>query len=198
MSAIGELPFSANEYGRRQERFFSNFDTDTLILIPTNSIKIRSNDTSFPFRANSYMLYLCGCNQPEAVFMAYHNSTNWQSCLFVQPRDTRTEIWEGRRVGIEGAKSLWPIDEAYSIDDIEKMIEEKLTQSKSISSIQGLNKKLDIIVENSKLGLIDSRKFLDELRVIKSDEEISVMKSAALLASNAHKEAIMNTHPGIC
>ena len=91
MSAIGELPFSANEYGRRQERFFSNFDTDTLILIPTNSIKIRSNDTSFPFRANSYMLYLCGCNQPEAVFMAYHNSTNWQSCLFVQPRDTRTE-----------------------------------------------------------------------------------------------------------
>ncbi len=197
MSAIGELPFSANEYGRRQERFFSNFDTDTLILIPTNSIKIRSNDTSFPFRANSYMLYLCGCNQPEAVFMAYHNSTNWQSCLFVQPRDTRTEIWEGRRVGVDGAKSLWPIDEAYSIDDIEKMIEEKLTRSKSISSIQGLNKKLDIIVENSKLELIDSRKSLDELRVIKSDEEISVMKSAALLASNAHKEAIMNTHPGI-
>ena len=45
---------------------------------------------------------------------------------------------------------MWPIDEAYSIDDIENMIEEKLTQSKSISSIQGLNKKLDIIVENSK------------------------------------------------
>ena len=122
MSVMGELPFSMDEYRGRQDRFLSKCKEDALILIPTNPVRIRSNDTSYPFRANSYMLYLCGWMQPEAVFMAFHDSGAWKSCLFVQPRDTRAEIWEGRRVGTEGASSFWPIDEAFSRDDIEKLV----------------------------------------------------------------------------
>ena len=99
MGVIGDLPFSMGEYKLRQDRFLSQNKEDTLVLIPTNSVKIRSNDTSYPYRANSYMLYLCGWSEPEAIFMAFNDSGVWKSCLFVRPRDTRAEIWEGRRVG---------------------------------------------------------------------------------------------------
>ena len=66
---MGELPFTIDEYRARQERFLSKCKKDELILIPTNPVRIRSNDTTYPYRANSYMLYLCGWRQPEAVFM---------------------------------------------------------------------------------------------------------------------------------
>jgi Xaa-Pro aminopeptidase len=197
MGVIGDLPFSMGEYRLRQDRFLSQNKEDTLVLIPTNSVQIRSNDTSYPYRANSYMLYLCGWSEPEAIFMGFQDSGSWKSCLFVRPRDTRAEIWEGRRVGIEGALEFWPIDEAYSIDDMDKIIQNKISNSNSISTIEGFNKELDILVKKSNLEILDARKILDDLRVIKSEEEIKIMQDAAILASNAHIEAIKKTYPGI-
>ena len=197
MGVIGELPFSIGEYRSRQDRFLSKNMEDTLVLIPTNPKKIRSNDTSYPYRANSYMMYLCGWNQPEAVFMAYNDSGVWKSCLFVRPRDTVAEIWEGRRVGTEGAKKYWPIDESYPIDDLEKIIQEKISVCNSISTIQGFDKKLDTLTKKSNLQILDATNYLDELRVIKSDEEIQIMHKAAKLASDAHIEGIIRTYPGI-
>ena len=197
MGVVGELPFSIEEYRARQDRFLSKNNEDTLVLIPTNPVRIRSNDTSYPYRANSYMLYLSGWNQPEAIFMAFNDSGAWKSCLFVRPRDTRAEIWEGRRVGTEGASKYWPIDEAYSIDDMDKIIQDKISNSKSISTIEGFDEKLDILVKKSNLDVFDARIILDDLRVIKSNEEIKIMQDAATLASNAHIEGIMKTYPGI-
>ena len=197
MSVMGELPFTIDEYRARQERFLSKCKKDELILIPTNPVRIRSNDTTYPYRANSYMLYLCGWRQPEAVFMAFHDSGAWKSCLFVQPRDTRAEIWEGRRVGTEGASSFWPIDEAFSIDDIEKIVQSKLDNCNSICSITDFDQKLDIIINKTGLKITDAREILDDLRVIKSEEEIKIMHQAGILASNAHVEGIMKTYSGI-
>tara|TARA_B100001142_G_scaffold327884_1_gene386589 strand:- start:783 stop:1937 length:1155 start_codon:yes stop_codon:yes gene_type:complete len=143
------------------------------------------------------MLYLCGWSEPEAIFMAFNDSGVWKSCLFVRPRDTRAEIWEGRRVGTEGASKYWPIDEAYSIDDMDKIIQDKISNSKSISTIEGCDEKLDILIKKSNLDVFDAQIILDDLRVIKSDEEIKIMQDAATLASNAHIEGIMKTYPGI-
>ena len=197
MSAVGKLPFSTDEYRARQDRFLSKYKEDTLVLIPTNPVRIRSNDTSYPYRANSYMLYLCGWRQPEAVFMAFHDSGAWKRCLFVQPRDTRAEIWEGRRVGTEGATSFWPIDESFSIEDMEQMVQEKISNINSISTIIGFDTKLDDVIDKSNLEITNAAIVLDELRVIKSDEEIKIMHDAGILASNAHVEGIKKTYPGI-
>ena len=46
--------------------------------------------------------YNFGWADPESVLMAKQRS-DWIVSLFVQPNDTIAEIWEGRRIGIEGA-----------------------------------------------------------------------------------------------
>jgi len=119
---MAELAFSASEYLERQSQFLSQIPSDSLVLIPTNPVSYRSNDTSFPFRANSYMLYLCGWSDPEAVFMAHHDADSWVTTLFVQPRDTKAEIWTGRRVGTEDAAFGWPVDESQSMNDLEDIV----------------------------------------------------------------------------
>ncbi len=102
---MASLPFAHEEYRKRQARLLELIPTDGLVLIPTNPLAIRSNDVSYPFRANSYLLYLCGWADPESVFMARHNGDSWITALFVQPRDTKAEIWEGVRVGAVGAST---------------------------------------------------------------------------------------------
>jgi len=98
---MASIPFSIEEYINRQSRFHSKLPENSMVIIPTNSNCIRSNDTNYPFRGNSYMLYLCGWYDPDAVFVSHNIDGNWTTSLFVQPSDTKAEIWEGRRVGVE-------------------------------------------------------------------------------------------------
>jgi Xaa-Pro aminopeptidase len=197
MEVTGRLPFSLEEYANRQDFFLKDVPSDSLVLIPTNPISIRSNDTTYPYRASSYILYLCGWSDPDAVFMAYHDSNSWVTSIFVRPRDTKAEIWEGRRVGVEGAKSFWPVDEAFSLSDINDIISEKLSHSKKVYAIKGVNDLLDNIIENSDLKVIDPKVILDNMRVIKSDSEIKIMQEAASLASKAHIEGMKHSFSGI-
>ncbi|HCE75503.1 MAG TPA: Xaa-Pro aminopeptidase, partial [Dehalococcoidia bacterium] len=78
------------------------------VIIPTNDQSVRSNDVKYPFRAGSYILYLCGWEEEGGVLVASNTKGDWETTLFVSPRDTSKEIWEGKRVGVEGAKT-WPV-----------------------------------------------------------------------------------------
>ena len=192
------LPFTFEEYHGRQSRLLEQIPTDSLVLIPTNPVSYRSNDTSFPYRANSYMLYLCGWDEPEAVFMAHHVADSWVTTLFVQPRDTKAEIWTGRRVGIEDAASEWPVDESQSMSDLEDIVAARLDACKQAYLIQGVNPTLDEMVSSAvDTDSADPTPVLDEMRVRKSNNEIQLMHKSADIASEAHIEAMRATYSGI-
>ena len=179
---MASIPFSIEEYINRQSRFHSKLPENSMVIIPTNSNCIRSNDTNYPFRGNSYMLYLCGWYDPDAVFVSHNIDGHWTTSLFVQPSDTKAEIWEGRRVGVENASINWPVDEAYSITEIDHIILKNLENINNVFIIQGLNKQLDDIVFESLTNKSRSRNktgkgprsvsdpsyLLDEMRLIKS------------------------------
>ncbi|MEC8721997.1 MAG: aminopeptidase P N-terminal domain-containing protein, partial [Candidatus Thermoplasmatota archaeon] len=117
------LPFDRSEYLSRQGSVFSKLPKPSVAIIPTNERKIRSNDVSYPFRANSYMLYLCGWEEDVGTLLATNLSGNWETTLFVSDRDTAKEIWEGKRVGVDGAKS-WPVNHTSSIQSLASRIKE--------------------------------------------------------------------------
>ena len=189
---------SDSEYTSRQSVFLGQLPEDSLVLMPTNPVAYRSNDTAFPFRANSYMLYLCGWSDPEAVLMAHREGAEWVTTLFVQPRDTKAEIWEGRRIGVEGTVSGWPVDQARSLEDIDDSIALHLNDCTSVYSISGLNSKLDELISRADgAELVDPTPILDGMRVLKSKEEIRLMQESVDIASASHIAAMRASFPGI-
>jgi Xaa-Pro aminopeptidase len=144
------------------------------------------------------MLYLCGWGDPEAVLMAHHDTDSWVTTLFVQPRDTKAEIWTGCRVGTEGTVSGWPVNEAYSINDLKDIVETHLGACKRAYLIQGFNSILDELVSCADdIDFADPTSILDEMRVRKSDREIQLMQESADIASAAHIAAIRKGYAGI-
>ena len=138
------LPFETSEYIERQERLFSQLPESSIVIIPTIERKTRSNDVGYPFRANSYMLYLCGWKEDEGVFVAHNRNDRVESILFVSPRDTTKEIWEGIRVGVEGAES-WPVSSTSSIENFETEIIQMIGQFENVFTISGISNELDKI-----------------------------------------------------
>ena len=98
------LTFSESEYSNRQSAFLDQLPSNSLVLIPSNGLSVRSNDVTYPYRPNSYLMYLSGWMENEGVFVATSSKSGlWNTMLFVPPRDTEKEIWEGIRTGVEGA-----------------------------------------------------------------------------------------------
>ena len=189
---------SESEYLSRQSAFLGQLPEDSLVLIPTNPVTYRSNDTTYPYRANSYILYLCGWSEPEAIFMAHREADDWVTTLFVQPRDTKAELWEGRRVGVEGAASGWPVDRTSSIAELSDYVSNLLDGSESVYHLPELNAELDELLSKARgVEFADPTTVLDDMRVIKSDAEIALIQQSSDIASEAHIAAMRATSPGI-
>ena len=81
--------------------------------------------------------------------MAKFDGEDWIVSLFVQPNDTVAEIWEGRRIGVGGALSDWPIDEAHSLLEMKDIVSKSLNEKSGVYLIQNLNSEIDEIVHDA-------------------------------------------------
>ena len=198
-------------YLERQQRFLSQLTSSDLVIITTPNEAVRSNDVTYPYRTSSDMLYLAGWADPESALVFHNNDSEWISHLFVQPKDTLKEIWEGRRPGTEGAKLGWPVDEASSIHDLEEHLDLLLSECSTVHVRTGINSVIDSIVLSSierrdrnrqhfgsgPVSLEDPSRRIAEMRLRKSPEEIELMRHAADVSSVAHELAMKASKDGI-
>ena len=96
---------SKSEFFQRQDDLISKVLPNSLLIIPNNLTSVRSNDTKYPYRANSYMIYLSNWLEPNSVLSISNSNGSRETTLYVKPRETEKEIWEGRIIGPEGALS---------------------------------------------------------------------------------------------
>ena len=193
---MDSLPFPVEEYRQRQEKLLEKLSQNSIVIIPTNPISKRSNDVGYPFRANSYMIYLCDWTYPEGILVFTHESGGWKSTLFVQPPDTKKEIWEGRRIGLDKIPEYWPVDVVLSKEEAPSFLEKHIDIADNVFHIEGLNDELDRIITRNG-SFLDPREHLDIMRSIKSPLEQKQMIRSAEIASSAHISAMRNTYPGI-
>ena len=198
-------------YLERQQRFLSQLKPSDLVIITTPAEAVRSNDVTYPYRTSSDMLYLAGWADPESALIFNHDGSQWISHLFVQPKDTLKEIWEGRRPGAEGAKLGWSIDEASSIHELEEHLDMFLSECSTVHVRTGISSVIDSIVLSSierrdrnrqhfgsgPVSLEDPSRRIAEMRLRKSPEEIEFMRHAAEISSVAHELAMRASKDGI-
>ncbi|MGB0780659.1 MAG: aminopeptidase P N-terminal domain-containing protein [Candidatus Poseidoniaceae archaeon] len=202
---------SKDSYRKRQQRLLSQFDVDDLIIVSSLPEATRSNDVHYPYRSSSDMLYMCGWSDPEATLLFYHEDKNWIAHLFVQPKDTLMEIWEGRRPGVEGALNDWPVDRASPSDELVQHLEERLEKAVRVHLRTGINTAIDSVVRSAvekrdrkrqhfgsgPISIEDPSRRIAEMRLRKSEEEIEQMRYAAEVSSKAHALAMAASKEGI-
>ena len=106
-------PTGVEEFRERQQRLTSQFRSTDLLIVSAPAFAVHSNDVEYRYRTSSDLLYLTGWTEPESILVLRNSKGSWLSALFVQPKDTLKEIWEGRRPGVEGALADFAVDEAY-------------------------------------------------------------------------------------
>jgi Xaa-Pro aminopeptidase len=190
--------------------FMRRMDQKSVAIIPSAREATRSNDTAYRFRQDSDFLYLTGFEEPEAIAVIAP-AREHKFTMFLRPRDPEREIWDGRRAGVEGAKSEYGADEAFPIVEFDEKLHDILDGAENLYYRLGVHPDLDdtIIRQIARMRalnrkpihppqtIIDPATIVHEMRVLKSDDEIALMQRAADIAAEAHREAMKAARAGM-
>ncbi len=204
-------PTGRDEYRQRQQRLTSQFRKNDLFILSSPAFAVRSNDVDYRYRTSSDLLYLTGWTEPESVLIMRNDGDAWVTALFVQPKDTLKEIWEGRRPGTEGALEAFAVDEAYENQALVACLQEWLSTTHRVFVRGGINAVVDDVVEEAirrrdrarqhfgtgPVSLEDPSGLIAELRLRKSASEIEQMIYSSKVASIAHELAMRHSREGV-
>lgn len=190
--------------------FMKRMDQNAVAIIPAAREATRSNDTQYRYRQDSDFFYLTGFEEPDSIAIVAPGRDQ-KYTLFVRPRDPEREIWDGKRFGVDGAKSEFGAQEAHAIAEFDEKLPDILDGASVLYYRLGVNPELDdrIIREIARMRslnrkpihpprtIVDPATIIHEMRVIKSDEEIELMQRAADIAAEAHVEAMKTVRAGM-
>src|SRR6185295_8020994 len=140
------------------EEFMRRMAPKSVAIIPGAHDTTRSNDTHYRFRQNSDFFYLTGFEEPDALAVIKPESDQ-KYTLFVRPRDPEREIWDGRRAGVEGAKSEYGADESFPTAEFDQKLHEILDGAQNLYYRLGVNTALDntIIQEIARMRALNRK-----------------------------------------
>lgn len=197
-------------FRERRGRFAAGLG-DGLAVIPAAGMQIRNDDVEHPFRQSSDFFYLTGFDEPDAVAVINPRHPDERFVLFVRPRDKEMEIWNGYRAGVEGARAEYGADAAYPISDLAEKLREYLIGRPNLLYRFG-HPSLDGMVNTA---LAQARQFrerdgrpvpdtisdphaaLAEMRLHKTDLEITALRRACEISADTHREAMRFARPGL-
>jgi Xaa-Pro aminopeptidase len=192
------------------EEFMRRMEPNSVAIIPSAREATRSNDTHYRFRQDSDFYYVTGFEEPESIAIVKPDQDP-RYTLFVRPRDPEREIWDGRRAGIDGAKSEFGANESFPIAEFDEKLQDILDGAEKLYYRLGVNRDLDETIINQiarmravnrkpihpPQTIVDPATIIHEMRVLKSSDEIELMQVAADIAAEAHCEAMKASRPGM-
>jgi len=198
-------------FAQHRQAFLDRMQDGDLALFAGAELAVRNHDVEFPFRQQSDFWYLTGLAEPQGMLLLAKGLDDVpESTLFVQPRDELAEVWNGRRLGPEGAMDQLDFEAAMPIDQFRARFGEVLSKAQRLWSTLGANQALDEIVLGGvrelrgkvRLGLeppealLDPRPLVAELRLFKSRDELELLRRSAAITVEAHSLAMAQCEPG--
>ncbi len=181
------------EYRARRERVSCALKKNSLAIIFSARIQIRSNDTEFPYRQDSNFYYLTGFKEDNAVLILRRGRKTTESYLFVQKKVKELELWTGKRLGTKAAKKSFNHDDIFISDIFEEKFLSFVKEHQNIYyDFSFEDKRVDFIREKTKHFRVhfNIATLIGRERLIKSPAEIKLITKALSITKEAHHYAI--------
>jgi Xaa-Pro aminopeptidase len=181
-----------------------------VMLLPAADEKQRNADSEYLFRQDSDYAYAVGLDEPMGCAVLVAREGERKLVLFVRPRDREKEIWNGVRVGVEGAKAIVGADEAFTVAEMDAKLAELLERAPTLwfkvgadpAWDQRIARVLGELRAGARTGkrppeaIVEPGRILHELRLVKTPEEIARLRKAAQITAEAHMAAMRDGSAG--
>ena len=198
-------------FARRRAELLNQVGENDIVIVPTSTVKNRNHDVDYQFRPDSDFFYLTGFAEPEAVAVLCPGRNQGQYIIFCRQRDELREMWDGRRAGLDGAVETYGADDAFPIEDMGEILPGMMEEREKVYTTVGRYPDFDVSVlswlnkikrdarsgKHAPYELVDLNHLLHEQRLIKRNDEITIMRKAGKISAEGHRRAMQVCKPGM-
>ncbi len=211
------------EYKTRRDSVMKMIGSDAAAVFYSAPERMRNGDVDYLYRQSDNFYYLTGFTEPNSILILSPKgirvkvtdttTVTSNEILFVQSKNPMAEAWTGRRYGTEGGMKLIGVQLAVVNEKFKSVFQQTLFSGikylyvQSITSdVSGTLKDLLSPVQlyidnakrnNSKLELRDPNAMVHTMRIIKSKQEIDMLRKATEISAIAHQQAMASVEPGM-
>ena len=208
---------------KKRQEFRSLMPANSVAFILTSPIMKRSNDTDYMYHQDPNFYYLTGWREPHGVLVIFKDDQfdsegSYNEIMYVRERNEYREMWDGRRLGIKGAKKMSfdrvklrsefientiPIENFSNIlntnirDDVRDFKDDKY----DLFDIQNKFQEIVSKKESDMLGDLNKQFFsssinqiMSKLRQTKDPQEIELLTKAIRISALAQIEVMRAIH----
>ena len=195
------------EFKKRRSALIEKIGDGVAVIFNAHEA-IRNRDSHYSYRSDSYFHYFSGFTEPQSVLLVLGGKFP-KTILFCRNKNLEMEIWNGFIYGPKEAKEVFLFDEAYDINLLDDIALKEISGHEKIYyrigqdalNDQKINDWIKVLRDKARAGaqapqtIEDISHIVDEMRLIKSDFEIDIMKRSAKIASLAHNRAMKFVKP---
>ena len=203
------------EFDARREKLFSLMKDNSVAVIFSGVSKVATEDELYPFVVNNSFFYLSGITQEHSALLMIKGLGEKKCYLFIDEYNELKEKWTGRRLTFDEAETLSGLQNIYSMDNFENMLNLALTKENNqyglIETVY-LDLTPELKIDDSKstnnfrdeleakydgLSCLDVKPLITSLRMVKNQYEIEQLKDAIAMTNLGINKMILELRPGM-
>lgn len=193
-----------------RKKMMDTIEDNSMVLLFAGSLQYRSEDSEYNFFINRNFYYNTGIDREKVIYMGVKSNGKVEETLFIEKPDSYKEAWLGEMLKDDEAKEISGVDGIKYLESFESAV------NRSIMCNDLQNLYLDIANNQWDQPLNAAQSFAGEIkskfphlairniyhsickfRLIKTQEEIELIKKAIYITGEGIKNMMKNAHPGM-
>ena len=190
--------------------FSAMIEENSIAIFNANDIMPTNSDGTMPFKQNSDLFWLTSVDQEESVLAVVKNNNQVKEMLFLKETNEHIAIWEGAKLDKESAQKNSGVEKIYWLNQMDEILNVEIEKaskiylnknihSRSTSEVQTRDDRFrKVLIKNHpNKEIAEVAPIMHELRFIKSEIEIELMKHACNITEKGLRRILPIIKPGI-
>ncbi|RYM05889.1 aminopeptidase P family protein [Sporolactobacillus sp. THM7-7] len=195
---------------RNRKKLYETLEDRSLAILFAGEAAHKSADESYPFYPNRHFYYMTGIAKPKVVFIATKFGGKINETLFIERADPWMARWVGETItpdeakdasGIENIELLEKLD-VFIRSEFDNRVYEHLYVDLEAKSWEFPAKPANKFAAQAAttypyLSIHNLYPVISNFRVVKSDEEIALIREAGKITADGIKNILAHAKPGM-
>ncbi|RWY55796.1 aminopeptidase P family protein [Mucilaginibacter gilvus] len=206
------LPVNEQLFTINRKNFVSRLKPSSIAIFHPNDEFLRSGDQNFIFKQNPDFFYLSGIDQEQSILVLFPDCPNplYKEVLFLRQTSEHIAIWEGHKYTKDEARAASGIQTIFWLQDYDSILHGIINYADNVYINTNENDRYSHTVPYRDMRMYEALRLkyplhnyersaliLRDLRVIKSDTEIALTKTACGLTRDAFVRVLKFVQPGV-
>ncbi len=206
------LPLDSNLFIKNRNRFVAQMKPGSIAVFNSNDEVPGNGDSLYPFKQNSDLYWLTGIEQEETmlIFFPGNPDEKYRGVLVLVRPNEKKEKWDGKRLRQNEATAISGINRIVWLDSIEGPLQQWIHLAETIYLNTNENDRKSSKIETRDYRFAKemqaqyplhkyerSARILKQLRSIKTNEEIQVVKQAIDITHKTFNRVMKFIKPGV-